>query len=134
VLVAGRVAGQGMWLFRIGIALRRGARGISRFWQRSRLDLVMALTGVVVVIGATLMLLLERGHPQGRIQDFGDALWWSAAVVTTVASDLNPVTPGGRLLAVFMMVYGMTVFGYLVSQAVNVIQKPDPPGAEPDSR
>ena len=129
-----RGLGSGMWLFRSGVALRRGGRGFGHFWERSRLGLVLALTGVVVVSGAAGMVLLERSSPQSPIRSFGDALWWSAAIVTTVASDLNPVTPMGRLLAVLMMVYGMAVFGYLVSQLVAMIQEPARRVETPPSR
>lgn len=126
VLILGRGFGSGMWLFRIGMALRRGGRGFTHFWQRSRLGLVLAMTGVVVVVAAAAMVLIERRAPESPIQSFGDALWWSAALVTTVASDLDPVTPLGRLLAIAMMVYGMAIFGYLVSQLVAMIQESAP--------
>ena len=45
-----------------------------------------------------MRFLLEAGAPGARIQDFGDALWWSAALVTTIGSELYPVTAAGRVL------------------------------------
>ena len=113
-------------LFRFGSAIRRGTRSLGRFTQTSRLGYVGATTGIVVLISAALMQFLERDAAGSQIRTYGDALWWSAAVVTTVASDLQPVTSFGRVLAVAMMVYGVTVFGYLVSQAVTFIQQKPP--------
>jgi len=52
----------------------------------------------------------------------GAALWWSAALVTTVASEKNPVTGPGRAVAVMLMVYGMVVFGCFMGCAVVFIQ------------
>ncbi len=124
ILFLGPASAQSIWFYRSIVAMRRGARGLRHFWQRSRMSMVLAVTSVVVAIAASVMVLLERGDPASRIRTFGDALWWSAALVTTVASDLNPVTPWGRVLAVLMMIYGMSVFSYLVSQLVAWIQIP----------
>lgn len=113
----------GYSLLKLGLAVRRGTRALARFRHASRLDYVTGLTGLVVVAGAAAMFLLERDAAGSQIRTFPDAVWWSAAIVTTVASELNPVTPWGRVLAVFMMVYGMAVFGYFVTQAVTFIQR-----------
>lgn len=118
---------------------RRRIALVRRLTQR--LDLPMAVLSLVFLVlvvvqiaAAAIMVLLERGHPQSSIKTFGDSLWWSAAIVTTVASDLNPVTLWGRLLAVAMMIYGMAVFGYLVSQIVAVIQESPSRRSPPPSR
>lgn len=116
----------GFSLVKVGLGVRRGARTLGRFRHKSRLDYVAGVTILVVFGCATAMHLLERDAPDRQIRGFGDALWWSGSVVTTVACDLNPVTPGGRLLAVVLMIYGVSVFGYFVTQAVAFIQrKPD---------
>lgn len=109
-------------LFRLGSATRRGARALAQFLKTSRFGYVSAVTAVVVLVGAAAMLFLERDAEASTIRTYGDALWWSAALITTVASDLQPVTGGGRVLAVLMMLYSMIVFGYLVSHAVAFIQ------------
>lgn len=122
-------------LFRLGSATRRSMRALGQFLRASRFTYVGGLTGIVVVVTAGAMRLLERGAPGAHIKSFGDALWWSAALVTTVGSDLEPVTPAGKLLAVLLMVFGVAVFGYFVSQAVTVIQDigGKPPGEKPPS-
>jgi hypothetical protein len=60
------------------------------------------------------MLLLERDVPGTRFVNFGDALWWSAALMTTIGSDLNPQTGLGRLVAFFEMLFAMVVFVYVI--------------------
>lgn len=113
-------------LFRLGSATRRGARALSQFLRASRFGYVSAVTGVVVVVSAVAMVFLERDAPGAQIHTLRDALWWSASTVTTVGGDLQPVTDGGRVLSVAMMLYAMIVFGYLVSRAVVFIQAPVP--------
>jgi voltage-gated potassium channel len=114
----------GFSVVRLGLAMRRGVRGLEHFLIASRFGYVAGLTVVVVLASSAAMLALERGNPNSSIRSFGDALWWSAAIVTTVASDLSPKSAGGRILAVGMMVYGMAVFGYFVSHAVSLLQSP----------
>ena len=50
------------------------------------------------------------------IGTFVDALWWSAATITTVGyRDISPVTTVGRSAGVFAMVVGITSFGLLTA-------------------
>ncbi|MBO9539745.1 ion transporter [bacterium] len=112
----------GFSLFRLGIALRRGLKGLKRFLMASRFGYVAGTTGVVVLTASAAMLALEHDVQESQIHSFGTALWWGAAIVTTVGSDVFPKSVGGRILAVLMMGYGMAVFGYFVSHAVNLLQ------------
>jgi voltage-gated potassium channel len=73
------------------------------------------VTGVVILVGAMGGFIFESRAPGTRMSTFGDALWWSAALTTTVASEKYPVTTGGRILAFFLMVYSMIVFTYLTA-------------------
>ena len=66
---------------------------------------VTALTVVVLVLSSLAVLDAERGRDGATIDDFGDALWWSATTVTTVGyGDRFPVTGTGRLVAVAVAV------------------------------
>ena len=95
---------------------------MGQFLRASRFAAVLALTVAVVLLAAAIAAQVEHAAPGTNILTFGDALWWSAALVTTVASDKNPVTGLGRVVAVTVMVYGMAVFGYFMSCAVVFIQ------------
>jgi voltage-gated potassium channel len=76
---------------------------------------------MVILMGAALGLLLEAGAPESRIQDFGDALWWSAALVTTIGSELYPVTTAGRILAFLIMIYAIGIFTYFIGSVASVL-------------
>jgi voltage-gated potassium channel len=80
---------------------------------------------MVILIGAALGFILEAGTPGARIKDFGDALWWSGALVTTVSSDLYPVTEAGRVLGVVLMLYAIGTFPYFIGSVSSVLVAQD---------
>ena len=101
-------------LFRLAAFMGMGLRGTRAFLVHYRIGYLLALTALVTVGAATGMLLLERDEPGTHFVSYGDALWWSAALMTTVGSDLNPQTGPGRVLAVGIMLYAQSVFVYLI--------------------
>jgi hypothetical protein len=88
--------------------------------QRTRRSLGFVLLGVllfITILSPALFLLLENPyrvkHDMGALSFF-DALYWSFVTATTVGyGDVVPQTAGGRVLAVFDSVLGMTVMGLI---------------------
>lgn len=76
--------------------------------------LAAAITGSVVI--ALTMPLIERGAPGATITTMGDGLWWGATTITTVGyGDEVPVTPLGRVLALVLMLVGISSFGIVTA-------------------
>ncbi|MFC8086332.1 MULTISPECIES: potassium channel family protein [unclassified Streptomyces] len=74
------------------------------------------LLAVVVLVGSYLAVLAERGAPGAQLTTYPRALWWSVETATTVGyGDLYPVTLWGRLVAVVVMVAGITSFGLVTA-------------------
>lgn len=70
----------------------------------------------VVLVGALAVLQFERPAVNGDIDNFGDALWWSVVTMATVGyGDFYPVTLGGRLSAVAMMIVGVSLIGAITA-------------------
>src|SRR5271166_4156799 len=80
---------------------------------RGRVVVFTASTAVLLVYASSLAVLqAERSSPHGRIKSFGDAVWWSITTITTVGyGDYYPVTPMGRVVAVLLMVGGISLIG-----------------------
>ncbi|QNE78430.1 two pore domain potassium channel family protein [Streptomyces finlayi] len=87
--------------------------------DQPRLDLyarVMAYAGLSSLLigfaGALAVYQQEHGAAGATIRTFGDAAWWVCATLTTVGyGDVSPVTPGGRAVAVLLMVCGLALLG-----------------------
>jgi voltage-gated potassium channel len=111
--------------------------------DRPRLDLyarVMTYSGLAAaLLGFACSLAVyqqERGAPGATIRTFGDSVWWACSALTTVGyGDVTPVTPLGRVIAVFLMVCGLALLGAVTGsfsawliQAFGRDDKERPPG------
>jgi voltage-gated potassium channel len=88
-----------------------GVRATRRALRHHRLHYVLALTGGVMLLGASGLYVIERDQNEG-LTSFGDALWWAVSRTTTVGyGDIFPRTGEGRLIAVILMLTGIGVIG-----------------------
>ena len=90
-------------------------------WTRGQLAIyVVATTVLLVLVAALAVLEAERGRPGGNIESYPDALWWSAATITTVGyGDLYPTTLEGRLVALTLMVAGIGLLGFVTGSLAS---------------
>lgn len=108
-------------VFRLLVFGSRGSSAALVLLRRRRLGQLALVSAIVVLIGAAAGFALEAGATGAVITDFGDALWWSAALLTTVGSELYPITAGGRILSFFLMLYAVGVFSYLIASVASVL-------------
>jgi voltage-gated potassium channel len=90
---------------------------------RGRVIIYTICGAVTIVYAASLAILeAERGQPKSEINTFGDALWWSMTTVTTVGyGDLKIVTGSGRMIAVVLMLGGITLLGVVTATLASWI-------------
>jgi voltage-gated potassium channel len=71
---------------------------------------------LLAYIGAVQITITERGVEGSNIKNFGDGLWWAITTVTTVGyGDRFPVTSTGRVLAVCLMLVGISLMGVITA-------------------
>jgi voltage-gated potassium channel len=80
----------------------------------------------VVLAGAGLTFAFERTSPDSSITSFGDALWWAVVTCTTVGyGDMAPVTPGGRGVAIVLMIVGVGLLSTLTANIASFFVEQD---------
>lgn len=78
------------------------------------LEILLGLLMMIIACSTVFMTLEES------MNDYGDALWYSFALVTTIGfGDITASTVIGRLLSVFLGMYGIVVVAIITSVIVN---------------
>ncbi len=107
-------AGRGLRLLRVVSSLNRGMHALGDSLTRRGFGYVFALTLLVTFAGAAGMYKFEKDAP-GGLHSYGEALWWTAMMMTTMGSQYWPQTIEGRVLCVFLALYAFAVFGYVTA-------------------
>ncbi|ADQ79387.1 Ion transport 2 domain protein [Paludibacter propionicigenes WB4] len=101
-------------LFRILRAFRSVKYLTSHIFKtrtRGTFSTVSLISFLMLIFGSISILQVET-VPESNIKTAGDAIWWSFVTITTVGyGDKFPVTGEGRVIAAFLMVTGVTLFG-----------------------
>lgn len=109
-------------------SMNRGMAATRTFLARRRFGYVLALTLIVTFAGAAGMLqfenrasLIESGvigvgaDATVGLDNYGEAVWWTAMIITSLGSEYWPQTPEGRILCWLIGLYGFAVFGYITA-------------------
>jgi len=102
-----------LWLLK-GLPGIRGLRQLRRVivHESGPLFSVLVIFLMVLFLASVLVYLLERDVQPATFGSIPAALWWAVATLTTTGyGDAVPVTPLGRLIAAFVMICGLGVFG-----------------------
>lgn len=96
----------------------RGLRGVLA-WTRAGYAAALALTAAL--LGSAALFMFESEAPDSQIADYAEALWWAAATLTTVGAASEPVTLGGRVVALMLMLGGLVLLGYVAGVLAAVL-------------
>jgi voltage-gated potassium channel len=55
---------------------------------------IIGMTLIIIMVAAASIQALE-----GKFENYGDALWWRAMMITTMGTDFWPETVEGRILS-----------------------------------
>jgi voltage-gated potassium channel len=77
---------------------------------------------LVLTLSGALVLQFESHSSDANIKTGGEAIWWSMVTLTTVGyGDYFPTSPGGRIVAAFVMVGGVGIIASLASILARVM-------------
>ena len=90
---------RGLRLVRVVSAANPGMNALRTSMGRRGLGYVLSTTVLVALLGAAGMLAFEpASEVEGGFKGYGDALWWTGMLLTTIGSSFWPQTVEGRLL------------------------------------
>jgi len=109
---------------KVSLLLREGELRAEAILRHHSLFRVLITVAVTIFLGAWLVLLFEERAKGTNIHDYPDALWWAIVTVTTVGyGDRYPITEGGRVVAVILMLVGIGLIGVLTATVASVFIK-----------
>jgi voltage-gated potassium channel len=63
---------------------------------------------ILIIISACLMFTVENAAMPGHFESIAQAIWWAVVTLTTVGyGDVTPVTFGGKMLGIAIMLLGV---------------------------
>ena len=72
---------------------------------------------------ASLAFYVFEHHVNPLVTDYDDALWWACMDATTVGSNIEAVTPVGRILSVLLAALGMMMFPIFTVYVTNLLTR-----------
>jgi voltage-gated potassium channel len=116
-------------LLRLITSLNRGMRALESTLGRAKVGYAVALTLIVSFAAAAGMYAFENpraladaGFPGSTgLTSYGEAVWWTAMMLTTMGTDYWPQTTEGRLLSWLLAVYAFAIFGYLTATVATLL-------------
>ena len=124
LFVAFKVAGLAPAL-RMGTLVRANRERLMKLVVLSSESFPVAMSlvfGIVFIFGATAYMI-EHPHNPG-FADVSDGLWWAFVTLTTVGyGDLYPVTSAGRVIAVFTMIFGITIYSLIIANLTYYVER-----------
>ena len=111
-------------LLRLAVVLGLNTRLIRSFFLRRGTAFVLACLLVAVVGGGTLTFIAEHNHANSQITSLGDSYWWAMVTMTTVGyGDYAPVTPLGRGVAGFLMIFGIAALSITTASVAALMTR-----------
>ena len=74
---------------------------------------ISLVTILITILGSLGFYAFEFGHNNG-VKTMFDSIWWAVVTMTSVGyGDIYPVTTGGRIVAIFLMFFGVLLIGLI---------------------
>lgn len=129
-------------LVRLLTSTNRGLRAMRYTLGRRGFGYVALATVMILFLGAGGILQFEStsalqraGDDDGRgIEHYGDAVWWTAMIITTFGSDYWPQSTEGRALTVVLSIYSVAIFGYITATIASIFVSSDVTAREREGR
>ena len=119
-------AARGLRLVRLLGSLNIGMSALGDSFRRRGFKYVLVVTLIVIFGGAGLMLAFESAaDAPGGFKTYGESLWWTAMLMTTLGGAYVPQTAEGKILNFILALYAFVSFGYITATLATFFVESD---------
>ena len=95
-------------------------RLLGAMFRKGNLTHFLFVATVLLLNISVIVYAFETRAPNANITSIGISLWWGCVTVATVGyGDYYPVTFGGRVTSVLLMIIGLTTIGVVTAQIAS---------------
>jgi len=88
--------------------------------KENRLSRVIMGLLIIIMLTSLVIFVIEHVSGNGSFGGVGDALWWAFVTMFTVGyGDITPITPLGRILAVIIVVSGISLTAIFTAEIAS---------------
>lgn len=88
--------------------------------------IIVATLIAMVILTASIAILFFETAPHSNIKTAEDSIWWAIVTITTVGyGDFYPVTTAGRVVAILLLLIGVSMFFTLTALLVPFFSRFD---------
>lgn len=115
-------------VLKIVTSLNRALTSLRSYATSYGLRYIGIFTSLVLFSGAAGMLFFEnpqvladRGIEAKGLDTYGEAIWWTTMLMTTIGSEYWPQTTEGRMLTIVLSLYAIAIFGYITATLASLL-------------
>ena len=92
--------------------------------MKEEIVLFLALTAVILYVAAVGIYYFENEAQPEAFKSVFHSLWWAIATLTTVGyGDVYPITVGGRIFTVFVVLIGLGIVAVPAGLVASALSK-----------
>jgi Trk-type K+ transport system membrane component len=89
---------------------------LSSLFKRAKFRRLFLILFAFSLFFGSLVVPMERNHPEANIITYFDSVWWTVSTITTVGyGDLVPVTDAGKILGIILQFFGVLMYGSMIA-------------------
>jgi len=86
--------------------------------------ILLMFASIVIFVSSILVYIMEANNPTSPVNTLFDALYWAIVTISTVGyGDVTAVTTQGRVVAMFVIVAGISVLAFTTSIVVSALSE-----------
>ena len=97
-------------------------RRVDRIYRSVQSGRIIPYLAFVLMSITLIAALVVRLFAHGEFSSYGESVWWAAQTVTTVGyGDIIPATPFSKVIAVFVMIFGVATASLTTAVITSVV-------------